>query len=272
MNQQKFTAWSDELEAVWDLRTEEDYKRFSKIMSAVTGHEEDIYLEKLIDAIRLKEDFGAYESLYNAIWSFPSNVASKCLARRLPALQKMMGKYDQVSRFYIPVTHDGVYQPFVEQAALWSSSEKKSAIIALKKWAVENESWETLLEKLGYEPKKTSEDAIPDEWDNAWKERLTEGRARTGEYSISSIFWKKGKPDWLQDLDFLIEMLSLDHGKNWRQVDAMTTPLWGFARTTIYPLFIQKLKMLPEAKIKKILHNIKRVNKLKFEGLTIALK
>lgn len=82
------------------------------------------------------------------------------------------------------------------------------------------------------------------------------------------FFWKKGKKEWLEDLDFLLEVLSLNLGKDWRQIDTMTNALWFFAKTTVYPKFVEKLKQLPGEKQAKILDNIKRVNKLKFRQLS----
>lgn len=51
----------------------------------------------------------------------------------------------------------------------------------------------------------------------------------------------------------------------------MTNALWFFAKTTVYPTFVQKLKQLPNEKQTKILENIKRVNIQKFKQLTIEI-
>lgn len=44
-------------------------------------------------------------------------------------------------------------------------------------------------------------------------------------------------------------------------------PLWLYAKTTVYPTFIETLKQLPNDKQSKIIENIKLVNKIKFKQL-----
>lgn len=263
-----FENWSIELEKVWNLKTEEDCIKFSELMYSLNGDEDVNYLHKLIDAIKLKDDFGLYESLYNAIWTFPAKLVGQTLAKRLPEFQKRMGKYDQVFRFYIPISNSAeILNAFLEEAKQWTTSERRTSLSALKKWSIEDGEWEKILEKLGKPVSKIKEDPIPEYWDESWKSRLEEARKKDDEYSISSLFWKKGKKEWLEDLDFLLEVLALNQGKNWRQIDTMTNALWFFAKTTVYPIFVEKLKQLPNEKQTKILDNIKRVNKQKFKQL-----
>lgn len=272
MKTTNFENWSIELEKVWNLKTEEDCIKFSDLMYSLNGDEDIRYLNKLIDTVRLKDDFGLYESLYNAIWSFPKKIAGQTLAKRLPEFQKRMGKYDQVFRFYIPVSNnDEILNTFIEEAKKWTVTERRPSLSALKNWSIEDEEWEKILEKLGKPVSKITEDPIPEYWNESWKIKLEEARKKEGEYSISSLFWKKGKKEWLDDLDFLIEVLALNQGKNWRQIDTITNPLWFFAKTTVYPTFVEKLKQLHNEKQTKILDNIKRVNKQKFKQLNEAI-
>ena len=268
MNTANFDNWSVDLEKVWDLKTEDDCKKFSDLIYSLHGDEGISYLYKLIDSVKLKEDFGLYESIYNAIWAFPPKVVAQTLAKRLPAFQKRMGKYDQVFRFYLPIsTNESLSNPFIEEAKQWTASEKRTAFAAIKNWSVEDEKWEDILAQLGKPVSKSKEDPIPEYWDETWKTRLEEIREKEGEFSFNGLFWKKGKKVWLEDLDFLLEVLSLNHGKNWRQIDNITNPLWFYAKTTVYPTFLKKLKELPIEKQTKILENIKRVNKRKHKFL-----
>lgn len=268
MKTTNFENWSAELEKVWDLKTGEDCVKFSELMYSLNGDEGVCYLEKLINAIKLKDDFGPYESLYNAIWTFPTKLVGQLLAKRLPEFQKRMGKHDQVFRFYIPIPNNPeVLSAFIDESKKWSPTERKTSLSALKSWSVEDEDWEGILAKLGKPVLKTKEDPIPEYWNENWKIRLEEARKKEGEFSISSLFWKNGKKQWLEDLDFLMEVLTLNHGKNWRQVDTMTNPLWFYAKRTVYPTFIETLKQLPNDKQSKIIDNIKRVNKTKYKQL-----
>jgi hypothetical protein len=268
MTTTNFENWSIKLEKVWDLKTEQDCVKFSDLMYSLNGNEDTSYLNKLIDAIRLKDDSGVYESLYNAIWVFPPKLVGQILAKKLPEFQKRMGKFDQVFRFYIliPTTEDAL-NAFLEVAKHWTIAERRTSLSALKNWFIEDEDWGSVLGKLGMPIAKTKEDPIPEYWDENWRKRFEEGRKKGGEYSISGIFWKKGKKQWLEDLDFLMEVLALNLGKDWRQIDTMTNALWFFAKTTVYPIFIEKLKKLPSEKQTKILDNIKRGNKQKFKQL-----
>lgn len=269
MNTTNFKNWSIELEKVWNLKTEEECLIFRDLMYSLNGDEGISYLNKLIDTVRLKDDFGLYESLHNTIWVFPPNMIGQILAKRLPEFQKRMGKFDQVFRFYIPIpNNEPALNAFLEETKNWTTSEKRTSLSAFKDWLIEDEDWENILEKLGTPIEKTKEDTTPEYWDENWKKRFEEGRKKGGEYSISGIFWKKGKKEWLEDLDFLMEVLALNLGKNWRQIDTMTNALWFFAKTTVYPIFVEKLKELPSEKRTKILHNIKRVNKQKFKQLS----
>lgn len=264
-----FENWSIALEKVWNLETEENCKKFGDLMYALNGDEDVSYLNKLIDTVRLKDDFGLYESLYNAIWVFHPILVAQVLAKRLPEFQKRMGKFDQVSRFYIPIpNNETILTAFVEEAKNWTATEKRTSVSALKNWLSEDENWEKVLEKLGKSIATSEEDPIPAYWEETWKKRFEDGRKKGEEFSVSGIFWKKGKKEWIEDLDFLMEVLALNLGKDWRQVDTMTNPLWFFAKTTVYPIFIQKLKRLPIEKQTKILDNIKKVKKEKFKQLS----
>ncbi|MCD8401424.1 hypothetical protein [Tenacibaculum finnmarkense] len=268
MSKIDFDSWSLEFEKVWNLKTDSDCKKFSELTYSLKGNEGVRFLEKLIDSVKLKDDFGLYESLYNAIWLFPDNIIGQVLAKKLPEFQKRMGKHDQILRFYLPIPNNkNVLNSFLKEANKWSTSEKRTAISAIKKWVIEIEDWESILEKLGKPITKRKEDPIPEEWNENWKIKLQKGREKGGEFCISEILWKGGKKQWLEDLDFLIEMLSLNHGKHWRQIDNMTNPLWMYAKRIVYPTFVDTLKKIPLEKQNKILENIKRVNKHKYKTL-----
>lgn len=268
-----FIEWSEKLESVWKLKTGEDCDTFSDLMYMLSGNEDLQFAEKLIDAVQIEFDEGPYEGLYNALWAFPEDKVGGLLARRLPEFQRRMGRYDQVSRFYIPIEKEGVaQQAFVNEAANWNTTDRRTAITALKKWVVESKDWEIVLEKLGVAIKKEIEDPIPGDWSEEWQKRLKKGRKTGGEYGISDLLWKGGKKNWLDDLDFLFELLALNHGKNWRQVDTMTNPLWFYAKTTVYPEFISRLASLPKDKQTKILKNIKKSNQSKYKQLVKDLE
>jgi hypothetical protein len=273
-NPADFNTWKTQLEAVWHLKSESDDVVFYALMDGINGKEALCYFDALIETVRLKEDNGVYESLWNAIWAFPAATVGEQLAKHLPDFQKRMGKYDQVSRFYLPILNrKSAQKSFLKQSDMWNAAEKKTAINALKDWAVEDAAWESILAQLGTETKTLGEDAIPAEWPEAWQTRLAKARKSKDEYNISGLFWNGSKKRWLEDLDFLIEILAMNHGKNWRQIDAMTNPLFvSFAKTTVYPEFLNRFKLLPQPKQDKILANIKKVKMGKYNSLVEDLR
>jgi hypothetical protein len=264
-----FKDWSTQLEKVWGLKTETDCNKFSDLMYSLNGTENIAFVEKLIDTVRLKDDNGLYEALHNAIWVFPKQTVGQLLARRLPEFQKRMGKHDQVLRFYLPLPHNAkALNSFFEEAKKWAAPDKRTALSAIKKWSVEVPEWEKILERFEKPVAKPNEDLIPEEWNDKWKKRLTKGRKDNNDYCISQLVWRGTKKNWEEDLDFVVELIALNHGKHWRQVNNMTTPLWGYAHKILYNDFVSKVKKLPEAKRNKLLDNIKKVNKHKYAALT----
>ena len=202
MSKTNFNNWSLEFEKVWDLKTDSDCKKFNELTYSLKGNEGVKYIEKLVDAVKLKDDFGLYESLYNAIWMFPKNIVGQVLAKKLPELQKRMGKHDQVFRFYLPIpNNNNALNSFIKEANQWTTSEKRTAISAIKKWIIDVENWEPILEKLGKPITKSKEDPIPEEWNENWKIKLQNGREKGGEFCISEILWKGDKKQWFEDLD-----------------------------------------------------------------------
>ena len=267
-----FQEWTRKLEKVWDLKSQEDCSNFSDLMYSLNGTENIEFAEKIIDTVRLKNDEGLYEALYNALWTFPKPDIGKLLARRLPDFQKRMGKYGQVQRFYLLIlTNTEAQKAFIDEAKKWTVSERRTAISAIKKWTIEIEDWESVLTQLGNPLKKTTEDPIPNEWNENWKKRLEKGRKSGGEYCISGLVWNGGKKQWIEDLDFIIELLAINHGKHWRQVDDITNPIWGFANKILYAEFLNRIKALPNIKKQKIFDHIKKVSNKKYELLNADL-
>lgn len=273
MEKLSFEDWANQLQKVVELKDQQECYVYSDLMYSLTGKEDLKYLQKVIDSIILLDDYGLYESTFNAIWCFPAKTIGSLLAERLPELQRKMGRYDQVFRFYIPLINEGEAQDaFIEAANKWNSSEKRTGLLALRKWAIEEEEVELLLARLGKPLPKEKEDPIPEEWTEDWKERLKLGRDGEGEFSISEKFWKGGKENWKKDLDFLIEVCAMNQGKKWRQIDTITNPFWFFAKTTMYPEFVKRIKKLDEDKRTKLLNNIKKANKRKYIQLIADLE
>ncbi len=265
--------WSAELEGAWSLDSPEHFRRFSHLMDSLTGEESESYAEKLINSIRVPEDLGAYESLYNALWRFPPESIAALLAQNLPSLQRRMGKYDQVSRFLIPIASSApLREVFWAKARDYTPSERRTVKNAVQEWSREDPVWEALGEGLGVQSLAPPEETPPPSWPPLWQKRLAKALKEGGEYCVSGLFWKGTLKRWIEDLDFLLAVLSLDLGPHWRQVDPMTNPLWFYSRSTVYPLFLEKLRQLPREQQQKILASVSRANKSKGARLQADLK
>lgn len=92
-----FDLWREELLRTGDIVQDEDtsvpqeekekrFNRYVEMVEAVTGHEGVDAFTSLIDSLQAKDDYGAYETIYRALWRFPSTVAAQGLVAALPRL------------------------------------------------------------------------------------------------------------------------------------------------------------------------------------------
>ena len=266
-----FNQWSAKLEQVWQLKNENEFEQYVELMYSIKGNEPVEYIYKIIESIRISDDDGAYQSTYNALWSFPPETVSMILAEVFPILQNRI-EHDQMAMFYIPIpTNDVNLEAFINETKKWSKPDKKSAISVIKSWAADEDEkdWETVLKKLGVKSEEPQDD-IPEFWPEEWKNRL-HGWRNEKEAQFGTYFWMEGKgmgrKQWIEDLDFLISFLVLRHGKKWREINTITNPLWFFAKKSVYPHFIKKVRELSESDKEKLLENIKRVNPRKYNDM-----
>jgi len=266
-----FNQWSANIEQVWQLKDGNECEQYVALMYSITGNESDEYIHKIIESIRVRNDDGVYESTYNALWRFPSPTVSGILAEVLPILQDRID-HDRMAAFYIPIPGNGLNaEAFINAAKQWNAADKKTALTVIKKWAADDESWETVLKRLGVKRPEPIDD-IPENWPEAWKIRLQNWRDdKDNDPPSGKYFWFQGKgmgyKQWIEDLDFLISFLVLRHGKKWREINTITNPLWFFAKKSVYPHFIKKVRELPESDKEKLLENIKRVNPRKYNDM-----
>ena len=103
---------------------------FTELVKQVKGDEGSAAFLSLIDAVRAPEDYGAYESLHNALWRFPPEILGPQMVRALPQLIERMGQFDQVERFLVPLAGWGKrnYAPVFLKALNAAPSEEQQAI------------------------------------------------------------------------------------------------------------------------------------------------
>ena len=273
-----------QLEEVKWLKQDDDYEKFDRLIKSVTGTEGTEWLDCLLDAICVEEDYGVYELLWNAIWRFPRDVAAKRLAECLPALQRRMShEPSQVWRFYIPVPqNEQSTSAFLDAALKWNKEDLKTGLDTLKAWCElsgsDEQAWTPIYQKLGGTlPKAVPVDPVPDsyDWPPALKERLEKWRALPPDKNSERVFWFGGHEthmeEWKADLPRIVEALALRHGAKWRDTTVWINPLRFFAKN-LDPDFIVALAKAQEDVRNRALANIKKARPATYNQLSEKLK
>ena len=123
----------------WEER-EERFTRYVGLLEMVTGKEPQEVFQTVVDSIRVPDDYGAYETAHNALWSFPPEKFADYFVAALPRLISRMAQHDQVGRFLCPLTGHGrkKYLP------AFNSELGKAPIAtreAIMKFVKENSQW-----------------------------------------------------------------------------------------------------------------------------------
>jgi hypothetical protein len=177
------------------------------------------------------------------------------MAAALPAFQRRMGRHDQVHRFYGPIpSRKKVRAGFVRGVGALGAAERRGVLALLRRWSVEADEWEGVLAELGAPvtpPAKVG--AAPASWPRAWRTLLAQVHA--GKRNLVAAWGYHGKVDALPRV---VAFMTVDHGALWREVDALTNPLFfSFARPH-YPLFVKMVRALPAADRARLLANLGR--------------
>ncbi len=274
-----FETFQAALEKVKYFKADEDYAAFDKLIESITGTEDIQYLNCLLDAICVDDDYGPYEGLYNAIWRFPIETTATRLAQYLPTLQLRMGHAPfQVWRFYIPASQtEEATAAFLKTAGEWTEAEREITMPILEKWCLQSardeEAWAPIYKKLGGKlPKRPPVDPVPEEygWSPELQERLAVWRALPAGKNNEKVFWFGGHEthteEWITDIPHIIEALALRQGEKWRDIMVWLNPFSFFAQN-LYPLFIEELSKTPMGIRNRALSNIKKARKPYYENV-----
>jgi hypothetical protein len=261
--------WAAALEQVCALADAGACTRFAELMDAVKGTESPRCAEFILGAVRLAHDNGVYESAYNALWRFPHEEIGTWLAGVLPAFQRRMGRTGQVERFLIPLSLSGPAQEgFVRASAGWLPVERRTIIAAMREWCRTTPEWEPLLMKVGGSPPAApAPHDIPVEWPAKYRTFLA--RVRGGRTKLVEAWNGRSLRG---QLDLVVALLTVEHGKTWRDVDALTNPLFTSFAKRLYPEFVEKVRMLPEKARATLLASLGRVAPAKLERLETDLR
>lgn len=99
-----FNSWREELlftgniiqdddESVSQLEKEKRFNRYIELVDSVTGTEGVEAFLALIESLRAKDDYGAYQGTYSALRRFPPVVVAKGLIAALPGLIHRQPEY-----------------------------------------------------------------------------------------------------------------------------------------------------------------------------------
>ena len=273
-----------QMEAVKWFEKDEDYRKFDELVETITGEEDIEWLDCLLDSICVEDDYGPYESLYNAIWRFPADMAGKRLAEYLPALSRRMSHAPfQVWRFYIPVHQkEASVAAFTESALKWNSEDLKTGRDTIESWCKQSshdeEAWMPIYQKLGgksFEPVPVDPILDSYDWSEELKQRLAVWRDLPAGKNSEKVFWFGGKTthmeQWRSDLPHIVEALALRHGEKWRDVNVWMNPFGTFGKA-LYPEFAEAFANAPEDVRNRALANIKKAREATYEDLCEKFK
>lgn len=110
--------------------------RYVQLVDMVNGKETQEVFQTLIDSVCVPEDYGAYETVHDAIWKFPPDHFAEYFVAALPKFIRRMAKHDQVTRFLSPLTGHGrrKYLPaFVSALESAPPADRKTILNFIKK-------------------------------------------------------------------------------------------------------------------------------------------
>ena len=116
-----FDLWRRELLLTGDIIQDGDmpapqqergkrFKRYIEMVEAVSGQEGVETFIVLIESLQAKNDYGAYQNTFGALWRFPPNVAAQGLIAALPGLVERHPDYagDILARLANATHHEGL--------------------------------------------------------------------------------------------------------------------------------------------------------------------
>ncbi|MBL8622710.1 MAG: hypothetical protein JNK64_15450 [Myxococcales bacterium] len=262
-------AWRRALVDASRLGTAARDRAHGELVAAVRGTEGRATFDALIASIRVRHDHGVYEGTYNALWRFPAEALGTWFAEALPAFQARMGRYDQVSRFYgaIP-SRRRTRASFVKRVLRLPSAKRKLVIATLRAWSVEQPAWEGVLLDLGAPvAKPPAADAAPPAWPKPWRTLLAQVRA--GAKDMVAAWGGDGR---LSALPRVIAFMTIDHGPRWREVDALSNPLFAGFAMRHYPAFVAQVRALPADERARLLTNLGKAAPWKKQRLHADLR
>ena len=250
-------GWRARLSGAARLETPEEDARFFACCDAVTGQEDPVVIDALVDAVRVADDHGVYEAVHNALWRFPPEVLGARLGALLPAWYRRMRRHPyQVDRFLGPVLGVGeaARPALIAAVRALPAAERAAVARAWGRWAVEQVEAEALVDALRDRPaRRPKAPALPEPpaaWPDAWKAWLATLRA--GE---NPMLWQTGSRE---EMEAVAALLAEPLGAGWRHVEALTNPLYIAFAKALWPEFVARVASFPADARAQVLAQLKQ--------------
>lgn len=262
-------AWRRALATASKLGSVARDRAHSDLVGAVRGTEGRVAFDALIASICVRHDHGVYEGTYNAIWRFPAAELGTWFADALPGFMKRMGRHGQVSRFYCAIpSRRRTRTSFVRRVRAFPPAKRAQVIAALRSWSIEEDEWERVLADLGApvaEP--PAADGAPPSWPRPWRTFL--GKVRAGKADLGDAWGYDGHP---RALPCVVALMTIDHGPAWREIDALSNPLFAGFAIRHYSTFVTMVRALPGDERKRLLGNLRKAAPWKHKKLAGDLR
>lgn len=261
--------WKRALLAAAPLRTDAAVTAYSKLVAMVRGREGRAAFDALVASVRAPDDHGVYEGTHNAIWRFPPEQLGTWMADVLVAFQKRMGRHDQVHRFYGSLTtRKKAGAAFVAAVKKKPAAARRAIVAILRRWSIDEEDWEPVLAALGAPVAAPSAGGEPPaSWPRPW--RALHAEVRAGKKSLGDAWGYHGKPEAIPRV---IAFMTIDPGPRWREIDALSNPVFISFAKKHYPAFVKQVRALPADEKTRLIAHLGRAAPWKRKQLEADLR
>lgn len=240
----------DEARALAERRLDD----YVALLDRVTGTEDDRVLAALLASVHPGDDYGAYETTYNAIWAFPSERVGAAIGAYLPTwLEGFDEAAVNVERMLLGLPRDpDAARSFRSAARAWSPDQRATTAARIAVWSREDEDWESIGAELGVPVHSPATEAPPADWPEPWRRALVDVRR-----GVVATAWPDRR-DPTTNFPLVLALMEMDHGSSWREISGLLNPFVSWAKRC-YPDFLAAFAALPAERADRVLANLDRV-------------
>jgi hypothetical protein len=130
----------DDDDSISQKEAKDRLNRYVELLEMVEGDESQHVFQAIVDSIQAENDYGAYESTYNALWKFSPEKFARYFVSALPGFIQRYG--EESGRFLLALTGWGreVYLPHFNRELAEAPAEGLSTILSYIKQQ-EKDGW-----------------------------------------------------------------------------------------------------------------------------------